>query len=90
MCQQSSPIKVLLDINADEYLENQSNETAMIEVEEKKQSFSLKVLQDFNESECLENQSDTKRFETAMVKVEEKDLIKIALLYRPLNTFLNQ
>ena len=70
---------MLLDINADAYLENQSNETAMIKVEEKKQSSSLKVLQDFNGSECLENQSeaDTKRFETAMVKVEENDLIKI-------------
>ena len=70
---------MLLDINSGEYLENQSNETAMIKVEEKKQSSSLKVLQDFNESECLENQSeaDTKRFETAMVKVEENDLIKI-------------
>lgn len=79
MYQQSSPIKVLLDINSGEYLENQSNETAMIKVEEKKQSSSLKVLQDFNGSECLENQSeaDTKRFETAMVKVEENDLIKI-------------
>ena len=68
-----------LDINSGEYLENQSNETAMIKVEEKKQSSSLKVLQDFNGSECLENQSetDTKRFETAMVKVEENDLIKI-------------
>ena len=70
---------MLLDINSGEYLENQSNETAMIKVEEKKQSSSLKVLQDFNGSECLENQSetDTKRFETAMVKVEENDLIKI-------------
>lgn len=68
-----------MDINEGEYLENQSHETAMIKVEENKQSTSLKVLEDFNESECLENQAeaDTKRFETAMVKVEENNLIKI-------------
>jgi hypothetical protein len=79
MYQQSSPIKVLMDINEDEYLENQSHETAMIKVEENKQSTSLKVLEDFNESERLENQAEAyiKRFETAMVKVEENDLIKI-------------